>query len=90
MTARTLWRETQKQGVDVTKLEVNDLTQKNVDKVTRYRSDGNKKLLEMVNRMKDLEVRDREGMDEILARKKVEVEEKSREKQRETPRRGHW
>jgi len=83
LTARTLARQTEIQNADVTELEVNDLTQKNVDKVTRFRKDGNKELLEMVEKMKGLEVRDRENIDEWEVVGKESKVWEEREKKRE-------
>jgi large subunit ribosomal protein L17 len=47
MTAKTLAR------VEKTKQEVNELTQKNIEKVTRYRPNGEEDLQEMVEAMKE-------------------------------------
>lgn len=91
MTARILARESKKQGVDVlADLQVNDLTQKNVDKVTRYRKDGKSKLLQMMKKMKNLEVKDRDGLNEVVERQKREDEAEMRSRFRKKWERPHW
>lgn len=84
MTARTLARQTEIQNADVAELEVNDLTYKNVMKVTRFRKNGNEELIGMVEKMKKLEVRDRSNIDEweVVGKQKKQWEEN--EKKRET------
>lgn len=90
MTARTLAHQARKQKTDVAELEVNEITQKNVDKVTRYRKDGNEKLLAMVERMRGLSVRDRETIDEYEVRgpKIKAMEKRAKERERNQPK--HW
>jgi large subunit ribosomal protein L17 len=65
LTARTLAR-LQKEDK-----EVNDLTAKNIDKVTRFRKDGEAALEEMVKRMSKLEFmkKDRDTMEKKWAQK---------------------
>jgi hypothetical protein len=57
MTARTL-AKVEKEGK-----EVNDMTTKNIQKVTRFRAGGERALRQMVDRMSKLEV-DRAGKEE--------------------------
>jgi ribosomal protein L17 len=59
MTARTLAR------VEEEGKEVNDMTAKNILKVTRYREKGEQELRKMVNELRDLEIEDkgREGLE---------------------------
>lgn len=59
MTARTLAR------VEEEGKEVNDMTAKNILKVTRYREKGEQELRKMVNELRDLEIedKDREGLE---------------------------
>lgn len=53
MTARTLAK------IQAEEREVNDLTARNIDKVTRYRKDGEEALEQMVQKIRHLEVGDR-------------------------------
>jgi large subunit ribosomal protein L17 len=57
MTARTLARQRDLAGKG--KAEVNEITQKNIDKVTRYREDGEEALEDMVKRIRGLEIQHR-------------------------------
>jgi len=53
MTARTIVRQ-RGEGQ-----EMNEMTQRNMEKVTKYRPDGQQELEKMVERLKDLEVGER-------------------------------
>ncbi|RFU29885.1 hypothetical protein B7463_g6417, partial [Scytalidium lignicola] len=57
MTARTLARQ-REQG-----LEINDVTQKNVEKVTRFRKDGKEELEGMIEQLGRVEVGDRKELE---------------------------
>lgn len=57
MTARTLARQ-REQG-----LETNEITQKNVEKVTRFRKDGKEELESMIERLGKVEVGDRKELE---------------------------
>jgi hypothetical protein len=83
MTARTLAR-LEEEGK-----EVNEMTQRNVEKVTQFRQGGEDALRDMVEKMKDLEVGDRSTplekrwvypthKDEITAREKLLKKKPSR------------
>jgi len=57
MTARTLAK------IEAEDKEVNEITQKNIEKVTRYREGGEVSLREMVEKIKGLEVGDRNAVE---------------------------
>ncbi len=57
MTARTL------ANLQDQKKEINDLTAKNIAKVTRYREGGEDSLREMVEKIKSLELGDRNAVE---------------------------
>ncbi|KAH8821053.1 ribosomal protein L17 [Xylogone sp. PMI_703] len=57
VTARTLARQ-REQG-----LEMNDLTRKNIEKVTRFRRDGKEELESMVERLSKVKVGDRKALE---------------------------
>ena len=57
MTAKTLARQREMAGTKEAK--INELTQKNIDKVTRYRAGGAEALEDMVSRLRGLEVIER-------------------------------
>lgn len=67
MTARTVARTREKNQ------EINDLTQKNIDKVTRYRAGGQEALEDMIKSLSDLKVvknrRDASGDPEHLEKR---------------------
>jgi large subunit ribosomal protein L17 len=55
MTARTIARQ-RGEGEDI-----NEMTQRNVEKVTRYRPNGEEELEQMVERLNDLKVGERDN-----------------------------
>lgn len=57
MTAKTLARQKELAGSKEAK--INELTQKNINKVTRYRKNGQEDLEDMVSKLRGLEVLER-------------------------------
>jgi hypothetical protein len=62
MTARTIARQ-RGEGKDI-----NEMTQRNVEKVTRYRPNGEEELEQMVEKLNDLEVGERDNSETNEAR----------------------
>jgi hypothetical protein len=63
MTARTVARCKKE------KKEINEITQKNIEKVTRFRENGNVVLENMVKQMSKLEIDNRDVMEKRWAQK---------------------
>lgn len=59
MTARTIARQR------AAGQEMNEMTEKNFDKVTRYREDGEEAMEKMIQKMDKLEVKERDKSDDL-------------------------
>ncbi|KAF2204704.1 ribosomal protein L17 [Delitschia confertaspora ATCC 74209] len=75
MTAKTLARMKPSDDGDINSLKMNDITAKNVEKVTRFRRNGMESLAEMVERMRKLNVEQEKDPKFYPKRKVYPIEE---------------